>query len=100
MIPAVITGITIDCVWARSQIAPASAAPAPTRSQDEKPRSRIHLGAAKIPLNAPGSISMTSSSSPALSRPGRRKRLRKIARRSLIGPSDDTRHSRRSKRVE
>ena len=47
MIPAVIKGITIVCVSERSQIAPTSAAATPTRSQDEKPRSRSHRGEAK-----------------------------------------------------
>lgn len=46
MIPATITGSTIVSVSERSQIAPIRAAPTPTRSQAEKPRSRSHCGAA------------------------------------------------------
>lgn len=62
MIAAVITGITIVWVRESSQISPTRAAPTPTRSQAEKPRSRSHRGEAKSPLKAPGSISITSSS--------------------------------------
>ena len=58
MIAAVRTGMTIVWVSERSQIVPISAAATPTRSQAEKPRSRIHFGAAKIPLSSSGSISM------------------------------------------
>jgi L-ascorbate metabolism protein UlaG (beta-lactamase superfamily) len=62
MIAAVITGITIVWVSESSQINPTRAAPTPTRSQAETPRSRSHGGEAKIPLRAPGSISIDSSS--------------------------------------
>jgi hypothetical protein len=53
-------------VWVadRNQTAPARAAPIPTSSQAEKPRSRSQPGAVKIPLSSPGSISMYSSSAP------------------------------------
>ncbi len=54
MIPAVITGITIVSVSESSQIAATRAAPTPTSSQEEKPRSRSHCGAAKSPLSSTG----------------------------------------------
>jgi len=98
MIPAVITGITIVSVSDSSQIAPSSAAPTPTSSQAEKPRSRIQAGAEKIPLSSAGSTSMNSSSPPALSGPGRRSRPRRIARLRLIGAPDDTRRLRHGRR--
>src|SRR3954452_3950225 len=62
IIAAVISGITIVSVRARSQIAPIRAAAPPTRSHAEKPRSRSHCGAAKIPLSSAGSTSIASSS--------------------------------------
>jgi hypothetical protein len=79
MIAAVITGITIVSVRARNQTAPTSAAATPTSSQAEKPRSRNQVGAAKMPLSSPGSISTNSSELGPL-RPGRRSRPRRIAR--------------------
>jgi L-ascorbate metabolism protein UlaG (beta-lactamase superfamily) len=55
MMPAVISGITIASVSESNQTSPTTAAATPTRSQAEKPRSRIHFGAAKTPLKALGS---------------------------------------------
>jgi hypothetical protein len=58
MIPAVITGMTIVWVSESSQTRPTIAAATPTRSQEVKPASRSHLGAAKYPRASPDPASM------------------------------------------
>ena len=74
---AVMTGRTITCVNAISQMAPTRKTPTPTSSHAVKPTSRSQVGAAKTPVSSLGSISTYWSSavigagwpSPRLSRP-------------------------------